>query len=402
MTLAEAVEDAVAAGVAAGLDADDVRAEAAALAAALSETAPGAAVDWAAGTGLPAGEHAAYAERGRTWRRVPAPLLAGLGGAPGAGDYARALAGVASAACSLGEPTLRAISVATLAAAAQLRAAPAAATKAAVPAAKKEPEPTLAELLAELDGLIGLDTVKTEVRRQSQLLRMATIREGKGLRTPDISRHLVFVGNPGTGKTVVARLVARIYKALGLLERGHLVECDRQGLVAGYLGQTAIKTGELVQSALGGVLFVDEAYALASDDYGREAIETLLKAMEDHRDSLVVIVAGYPDEMAELLASNPGLASRFHETLEFADYTDDELVAIFRLMAEKDDYTPTDDCVTALRLKLAGTPRGRTFGNGRFVRNVFEDAVTTQATRLADVVDPTVEQLRELTAADLC
>jgi Holliday junction resolvasome RuvABC ATP-dependent DNA helicase subunit len=149
------------------------------------------------------------------------------------------------------------------------------------------------------------------------------------------------------------------------------------------------------------VLFVDEAYALASDDYGREAVETLLKAMEDHRDSLVVIVAGYPVEMAEFVASNPGLASRFHETLAFADYTDDELVAIFLRNAEREDYTPTDGCVEALRLLLKVTPRGRTFGNGRFVRNVFEDAITTQATRLASVADPTVEQLREVTADDL-
>lgn len=409
--LAGAIREAVAAGVAAGLDADDVRAEAAALAATLSETAPGAAADWAEGTGLPEREHGAYAERGRPWRRLPAPLLAGLGDVTAAGDYARALASVASAACSLGEPTLRAIAVATLAAATQLRAVGAtvpasptptpAAPPAQPPPPPKEPEPTLDELLKELDALIGLDRVKTEVHRQSQLLRIAALREGKGLRMPEISRHLVFVGNPGTGKTVVARLVARIYKALGLLDKGHLVECDRQGLVAGYVGQTALKTGELVTSALGGVLFVDEAYALASDDYGREAIETLLKAMEDHRDSLVVIVAGYPDEMADFVASNPGLASRFHETLEFADYTDDELVAIFRSMAERDDYTPTDECVDALRVLLAGTPRGRTFGNGRFVRNVFEDAVTTQATRLADIADPTVEQLRELTAADL-
>jgi hypothetical protein len=414
-TLADAIDAAVGAGVAAGLDARAVRAEAAALAATLSETAPGAAADWAAGTGLAAREHAAYAARGRPWRRLPAPLLARLDGDPRAGEYARALATVASAACSLGEPTLRAIAVATLAAAAQLRATgtapraeptPAEPQRPAVPPPAPaepapEPEPTLDELLAELDGLIGLETVKTEVRRQAQLLRIAALREGKGLRVPELSRHLVFVGNPGTGKTVVARLVARIYRALGLLDRGHLVECDRQGLVAGYVGQTALKTAALVESALGGVLFVDEAYALASDDYGREAVETLLKAMEDHRDSLVVIVAGYPDEMAEFVASNPGLASRFHETLEFADYTDDELVAIFRRMAEKDDYSPTEECVGALRLLLAGTPRGRTFGNGRFVRNVFEDAVTSQATRLAGVADPTVEQLRELTAADL-
>jgi hypothetical protein len=415
-TLADAVAEAVATGVAAGLPAEDVRAEVAALAATLSETVPGAPADWAAGVERPAAEHARWAERGRAWRRQPTPLLAGLvaESSPKAGDYARALAVVASAACALGQPSLRAIAVATMSAAAQLRAAtplpvqggvPAPVTAAEpVPTPEPEPEeppPTLDELLAELDGLIGLERVKTEVHRQTQLLRVAALRKDKGLRMPDVSRHLVFVGNPGTGKTIVARLVAGIYRALGLLRRGHLVECDRQALVAGYLGQTALKTSEVVERALGGVLFVDEAYALANDDYGHEAVETLLKAMEDHRDDLVVIVAGYPYEMAEFVSSNPGLASRFHETLEFADYTDDELVAIFVRNAERDDYTPTDECVEALRLLLKLTPRGRAFGNGRFVRNVFEDAITTQATRLASVADPTVEQLRELTAADL-
>jgi hypothetical protein len=415
-TLADALAAAVAAGTGAGLGRDEVEDEVAAYAATLSETVPGAPADWSDGVGRPSDEHASAAARGRGWRRQPTPLLARLmdNGSAKAGDYAQALAVVASAACSLGEPSLRVIAVATLSAATQLRAANPQTTTTPAPTAPAPPRPataaapapqpkkaTLDELLAELDGLIGLAHVKTEVHRQSQLLRVATLRAGKGLRVPDISRHLVFVGNPGTGKTVVARLLARIYQALGLLGRGHLVECDRQGLVAGYVGQTALKTAALVESALGGVLFVDEAYALASDDYGREAVETLLKAMEDHRDELVVIVAGYPDEMAEFVASNPGLASRFHETLEFADYTDDELVAIFERNAARDDYTPTAECVASLRLLLKVTPRGRTFGNGRFVRNVFEDAITSQATRLASVADPTVEQLRELTAADL-
>ncbi|HVE64661.1 MAG TPA: AAA family ATPase, partial [Mycobacteriales bacterium] len=367
------------------------------------------------------------------------PLLSQLveRGAPGAAAYADALADVASAACSLGEPTLRAIAVATLSAAAQRRAVaassdelvdqgPGAADRlvTAYRDPRSEPEsapkgtavtstapatatgaepalPTLEELLAELDSLIGLVGIKAEVHRQAQLLRVASLRTGKGLRVADMSRHLVFVGNPGTGKTLVARLVAGIYRALGLLSTGRLVECDRQALVAGYLGQTAMKTGELVATAIGGVLFIDEAYSLAGDDYGSEAIETLLKAMEDHRDDLVVIVAGYPAEMAEFISANPGLESRFHETLTFDDYTDDELVAIFVRNAARDDYSPTDECLAALRMLLAATPRGRGFGNGRFVRNVFEDAITSQASRLATIADPTVEQLRELVASDL-
>jgi ATPase family associated with various cellular activities (AAA)/AAA lid domain len=211
----------------------------------------------------------------------------------------------------------------------------------------------------------------------------------------------VFTGNPGTGKTVVARLVAGIYRALGLCRTGQLVETARDGLIAGYEGQTAIKTAEVIRGALGGVLFIDEAYALAGDAFGNEAIATLLKVMDDHRDDLVVIVAGYPDEMAQFLDTNPGLAERFYKTIAFPDYTDDELIAIFERDCTADDYTPTSALLSRVRLALAAVPRDRNFANGRFVRNLFQAAFTRQAGRLEAVGDPTVEQLRELDAVDV-
>ena len=197
------------------------------------------------------------------------------------------------------------------------------------------PPRSLDDLLAELDALIGLQRVKREIHRQVALLRVEKLRVDAGLKSPTMTRHLVFTGNPGTGKTTVARLVGGIYQALGLLSGGHLVEVDRSELVAGYLGQTATKTAEVVASAAGGVLFIDEAYSLTAsgpggDQYGQESVDTLVKEMEDRRDDLVVIVAGYPAPMAAFIAANPGLASRFRTTIEFEDYTDDELVAILR------------------------------------------------------------------------
>ncbi len=243
--------------------------------------------------------------------------------------------------------------------------------------------------------------VKEEIHKQAAVLRIEGLRKEAGLGSPAITRHLVFNGNPGTGKTTVARLVAGIYKALGLLSQGQLVEVDRSELVAGYLGQTAAKTAEVVKSAIGGVLFIDEAYSLSGDQYGTEAINTLVKEMEDHRDDLVVIVAGYPGPMAVFVAQNPGLESRFRTHLDFPDYTDDELVEIFRLMASGAEYDAGSDVLDRLRAGLLTTARGESFGNARHVRNLLEAAIGRHAWRLREVDEPTVEQLRTLEENDL-
>jgi len=270
---------------------------------------------------------------------------------------------------------------------------------------EEEKTETIEELKQELAGYIGLDTIKQEVESLINLVRIQQLRRENDLPVKDLSLHMVFSGNPGTGKTMIARLMARIYKCLGILSKGQLVEVDRSGLVAGYVGQTAIKTSEVIEKAKGGVLFIDEAYALTNrggTDYGQEAVDTLLKAMEDHRDDLIVIVAGYTELMEEFVHSNPGLESRFNRFLHFPDYTIDEMEAIFAMRCEQSGYRLSEDASPILRdlLKL-GSMDVKGFGNARGVRNLFERAVSAQANRLAEATEITREELMLLTADDL-
>ena len=271
----------------------------------------------------------------------------------------------------------------------------------------EEKEPTLDELMAELDSLIGLEDVKDEVHSLINLIKIRKLRQEHDLKVMDMSFHMVFTGNPGTGKTTVARLVAKIYKQLGFLSKGQLIETDRSGLVAGYVGQTAGKVTEVVSSALGGILFIDEAYALArkgmDNDFGREAIDTLVKLMEDNRDDLVVIVAGYTKEMHDFLTSNPGLISRFNKYIDFPDYTDDELMAILAMNAKKQGYIILEDANATVRGFVSSMSLGDRldFGNARGMRNTLEKLVQAQANRLAECTgEITKQMLQEITAED--
>ncbi len=303
----------------------------------------------------------------------------------------------------------------------------------------KAPEPeelppeNIDDLKAELDSYIGLSAVKDEVRDLINMVTVWKLRREHDLPAPDLSLHMVYSGNPGTGKTMMARFMARVYHSLGILSKGHLVEVDRSGLVAGYVGQTAIKTASVIEKAKGGVLFIDEAYSLSSgkaeNDFGLEAIETLLKAMEDNRDDLIVIVAGYTDLMEEFINSNPGLSSRFNRYLYFDDYTVDEMLRIFELQCEKNCYvlegakeekkeepgtdaeglpsdTDTDEesspsARRELRSLLEDMSRDEDFGNARGVRNLFERVLIAQANRLASLPSVTREELMTITADDI-
>ena len=272
--------------------------------------------------------------------------------------------------------------------------------------APAEEKPSFDELMDQLESLVGLDEVKKDVKNLVNLMKVRKLRQENDLPVPPMSLHMVFMGNPGTGKTTVARLISGLYATIGVLSKGQLVEVDRSGLVAGYVGQTALKTQEAIKSALGGVLFIDEAYSLSSggeNDFGREAIETILKAMEDHRDDLIVIVAGYDGPMQKFLSSNPGLESRFNKYFYFPDYTGEQLLYIFQAQCRKNSYTLSPEAEAAAKTMFDRLYQERddNFGNGRDVRNCFEDMIVRQSNRVAAMEAPTKEDLMTVLPEDL-
>ena len=285
------------------------------------------------------------------------------------------------------------------------KGAPPAAEPPAEAEAEEKPPEDIAKLKEELGGYIGLAGIKKEVSNLINMVTVYKMRKAHDLPTLDMSLHMVFSGNPGTGKTMIARLMSRVYHSLGILSKGHLIEVDRSGLVAGYVGQTAIKTGEAVKKALGGVLFIDEAYALnggGENDFGQEAIDTLLKAMEDHRDDLVVIVAGYDDLMDAFIHSNPGLESRFNRYLHFDDYSLDEMIEIFDMQCRKNQYVLDEAARSAVRQLIDEVNTNSiSFGNARGVRNIFERVLVQQANRLSAMENLTRDDLMAITIADV-
>lgn len=280
------------------------------------------------------------------------------------------------------------------------------ATKATILINKAEEKShTLDELLVELNSLVGLGDVKRDVQEMVNFLKIQQLRASKGMNSTPTSKHLVFYGNPGTGKTTIARQLSQIYKALGVISKGHLVETDRAGLVAGYIGQTALKVHDVVNIALGGILFIDEAYTLNGEgqDFGSEAIDTLLKLMEDNRDDLIVIVAGYTTKMSKFLATNPGLKSRFNKYLSFEDYTPEQLQKIFVRLCENGSFKLTDDAEQKLLgiFKVLYEVKDETFGNARLARNLFEHTVNNQANRIIALAEITEDVLSTIEVVDI-